>query len=92
MCAVGLEENIHTQEFTSVMREEFTTVEGKGGKGKLPLSLQLCDQKHGPAIRPSSMGWCGQGFYRIDGFYRDLHCLICCSVSLPGSSLSWSYL
>lgn len=31
MCVPGLEENIHTQEFTSVMREEFTTVEGKGG-------------------------------------------------------------
>lgn len=48
--------------------------EGRGNKGKLPLSLQLRDQKHGPAVRHSSLGWCGQGYYcRIDGFYRDLH-------------------
>lgn len=44
------------------------------------------------STRFSFMGWLEKAFCRIEGLYRDSFCCGHCSVSLPGSSLTWSHL
>lgn len=80
--------NMHTQELTSVMGEEFTTVEGKRGRAWKPSSFSAAPQSEAwiMSIRHSSR------VGRTEGLYRDSFCFGQCSVSLPGSSLTWSHL